>query len=606
MKAFLLKAKNVKMKLKENNEVTNMHQEIWQRFINGDEKIVNSLPEKIADSWQICYANQVDPYLHKPRKVMTAQELKSQREKHQELIQLVKKEVVKLQNHLEMKLPLFVLTDEVGNILWRDGSPRSKGYANDIFFQEGSGWSELGVGTNAIGLVLKTKSQEWITLDEHYSVASRSWSCAASPIFDEENQLVAVLDISTYQNNSSKDAQLLLGAVTQKITNTIIYRYLERKKSLLYYVVKHSEDELLCDEHFRIIYAPDKYADEFPVSDDIRRYLNNQLIYKQEEIYVDEEVVGYRFLLNDLSSVQNSFYYTGVPSQNENYQKFLKKAVVFSTSDLPVHIYGETGSGKEIIAETIHYNSSKKSGPLVALNCGTLNEDLLESQLFGYAPGAFTGADSKGHIGKIEQADGGSLFLDEVDSMSQKMQTALLRVLEDQQVTPINGLPKKVDFRLITASNHNLKQAVTEQRFRQDLFYRIYVGQLTIPPLRERLTDIRPLIRDFCARKKWIINWQEEIFQVAKNYAWYGNIREFNNFLERLYVFYSSERPSKQEICELIESGSLQTLDIKTNSEKQAIERALEKEKFHISNTAKRLGFSRATLYRKMKAYNMK
>nr|WP_028790782.1 sigma-54-dependent Fis family transcriptional regulator [Tetragenococcus muriaticus] len=583
-----------------------MQQEIWQRFINGDEKILDSLPEKIADSWQTCYMNQVDPYLYKPRKVMTAQELKKQRRKHQELIQIVKKEVDELQNCLELKLPLFVLTDEVGNILWREGSYRSKDYANDIFFQEGSGWSELGVGTNAIGLVLKTKSQEWITLDEHYSVASRSWSCAASPIFDEENQLIAVLDISTYQNSSSKDAQLPLRVVTQKITNTIVYHYLERKNSLLRYVAKYSEDDLLCDEHFRIVYISDKYSDKFPIGDDIRSYLNGQSTYKQEEIYVDKELVGYRFLLQDFSSEQNSFYYPGIPSQNEKYQKFLKKVVMFATSDLPIHIYGETGSGKEIIAETIHHNSSKKSGPLVALNCGALNENLLESQLFGYVPGAFTGADSKGHTGKIEQADGGSLFLDEIDNMSQKMQTALLRVLEDQQVTPINGLPKKVDFRLITASNQDLKQAVVEQRFREDLFYRIFVGQLAIPPLRERLIDLRPLIQEFCAQKNWRINWQEEIFQAAKNYSWYRNVREFNNFLERLYVFYSSERPSKQEICELIESGSLQETDTKANNEKQEIENALEKEKFHISNTAKRLGFSRATLYRKMKAHNMK
>ncbi|GMA44719.1 hypothetical protein GCM10025853_21760 [Tetragenococcus halophilus subsp. halophilus DSM 20339] len=235
-----------------------------------------------------------------------------------------------------------------------------------------------------------------------------------------------------------------------------------------------------------------------------------------------------------------------------------------------------------------------------------MNENLLESQLFGYAPGAFTGADSKGHTGKIEQADGGSLFLDEIDNMSKKMQTALLRVLEDQQVTRINGLPKKVDFRLITASNQDLKQAVVEQRFREDLFYRIFVGQLAIPPLRERLIDLRPLIQEFCTQKNWRINWQEEIFQAAKNYSWYGNVREFNNFLERLYVFYSSEQPSKQDICELIESGSLQVTDAKANNEKQEIENALEKEKFHISNTAKRLGFSRATLYRKMKAHNMK
>src|SRR5699024_6180777 len=110
------------------------------------------------------------------------------------------------------------------------------------------------------------------------------------------------------------------------------------------------------------------------------------------------------------------FYYTGIPTTDENYQKFLKKAVRLAQSELPVHLYGESGSGKEVIAETIHYNSSKKNGPMVAINCGALSEELLESQLFGYAPGAFTGANEKGYRGKIEQADGGTLFLDEIDS----------------------------------------------------------------------------------------------------------------------------------------------------------------------------------------------
>lgn len=597
--------KNDRLTVERYNEVTNVKQEDWKKFINGDKKILNRLPRKIADSWQICYANQINPYLYKPSKMMTSQELKNQQEKHQELIRIVKNEVANLQSHLKVTLPLFVLTDEAGNILWRDGNYRSKDYANDIFFREGSGWSELDIGTNAIGLVLKTKSQEWLTLGEHYSVSSRSWSCAAAPIFDEENQLVAVLDISTYQNNSSKDAQLLLEAVTQKITNAMIYNYLERKKSLLSYVVKHSEDELLCDEHFRIVHVPSKCADRFSTNDDIRKYLNNRTNYKQEEIRVKGILVGFRFLFSRPFSEQDSFYYAGTKSQDENYKRFLKKTVLFAASDLPVHIYGETGSGKEIIAETIHYNNSKKRGPFIAINCGALSESLMESQLFGYASGAFTGADANGYVGKIEQANGGSLFLDEIDNMSQKMQTALLRVLEERQVTPINGLPKKVDFRLITASNQNLKQAVIEQRFREDLFYRIYVEQLTIPPLRERLMDLQPLIQDFCARKNWVISWQEDIFQLAKNYPWYGNIREFNNFLERLYIFYSSEQPSKQDIRGLIESGSLQIANTKTKTERQEIEEALVSEKFHMTNTAKRLGFSRATLYRKMKTYNM-
>ncbi|AYW49803.1 sigma-54-dependent Fis family transcriptional regulator [Tetragenococcus halophilus] len=582
-----------------------MQQEIWQRFINGDNQVLHRLPEKIANSWQNCYKNQVDPYLYKPRKVMTVQELENRQKKNQELIQIVKKEMKVMQNYFEVKLPLFVLTDETGNILWRDGNYQSKDYANEIFFKEGSGWSELDVGTNAIGLVLKTKTQEWMTLNEHYSVSSRNWSCAAAPIFDEKNQLTAVLDISSYQNESSKEAQLLLGTVTQKITNTLVYHYLERKKNLLDYAIKNPEEALLCDEHFQIVHVPTKYADEFPLNEDIRKYLDNKMIYNQEEIYFNENRMGYRFLLHGFSPEQKHSYNKGITSQNENYQKFLQKVVKFANSELPIHIYGETGSGKEIIAQMIHYNSTQKNGSLVAVNCGGLNENLLESQLFGYAPGAFTGADAKGYIGKIEQADGGTLFLDEIDNMPEKMQTALLRVLEDKYVTPVNGMSKKVHFRLITASNQDLKRAVSDQHFREDLFYRIYVAQLTVPPLRERVSDIPFLIQDFCEQKNWKIHWQEEIFQVAKNYPWLGNIREFNNFLERLYIFYTREQPNKNDICELIENGRLQKVDAKEKNERQEILDTLEQEKFHVSNTAKRLGVSRATLYRKMKAYDI-
>lgn len=582
-----------------------MKQEIWKRFINGDEAVLAVLPEKVADSWQNCYDNQIDPFLYKPRQLMTVDELKNEQQQNQELIQLVKREVNILQHHLQAKLPLFVLTDASGNILWRDGNYQSKDYANHIFFREGSSWSELAVGTNAIGLALKTKEEEHISLDEHYSVSSKNWSCSAAPIFNEDNEMIAVLDISTYQNSSAQDAQLLIGAVTQKITNAIVYKELERKKELLYYAAKHPDDAILCDLHFHVVHLPLKYAEEFQLNDDIRIHLQKRIVYNQEEIEVNGTVVGYRFILHSLMKQSSTFYYGGVATTDKNYQNFLQKTIRLAQSDLPVHIYGESGSGKEVIAKTIHYNSKKNKGPLVAINCGAMNGELLESQLFGYAPGAFTGADAKGYKGKIEQADGGTLFLDEIDSMAPKMQSSLLRVLEDKYVTPINGTKRAVDFRLITASNQNLKECVAAHEFREDLFYRIYVGQLSIPPLRERKSDLKPLIADFCKQKNWQIDWQERIFAVAQKYPWYGNIREFNNFLERLYIFYPAGAPSAAELRDLIEAGSLQTAPLE-NNEKKEIQAALEEEKFHISNAAKSLGISRATLYRKMKEYNIR
>lgn len=235
---------------------------------------------------------------------------------------------------------------------------------------------------------------------------------------------------------------------------------------------------------------------------------------------------------------------------------------------------------------------------------------MLESELFGYAPGAFTGANQEGHVGKILQANGGTLFLDEIDSMPWKMQTALLRVLEEKQVVPLNGQPQPVDFRLVSASNQDLRKRVLAKEFREDLFYRIYVGKLSIPPLRERLEDLLPLVDRFCEKRQWQIAWKERLLQIARTYHWPGNIREFNNFLERLYIFYVEEEPTNEQILELITLGILSEKETKPqesieNQEREEILKALKSQHYHVTNAAKSLGISRATLYRKIKEYHI-
>ena len=587
-----------------------MQVDTWRRFVNGDKEILTSLPDKIASSWRKCYNEQVDPYLVKPKTVLTENELKSCQRQHQILIHLVKNESKHFKEIMHIKQPIFILTDENGTILWREGNYQARSYANEIYFNVGSRWSELDVGTNAIGMVLDNKQAEFMSLDDHYAIASRRWSCAAAPIFDSNQDLIGILDISTYNNNSVQEAMLFLTTITQRISNAYIREELNQKMTLLQYAGKNLDHEILCDLHKRIVYVPDEYQDYFEMNQEIQGQLPRDLLYEEREVIFNNELVGYRYKLYKKLSSEDEFHYVGVPSKNMAYQQFLKKVQKLAKSKVPVHVYGESGSGKEVIAKTLHMNSPYRQGPLITVNCGSISDTLLESELFGYAPGAFTGANQEGHVGKILQANGGTLFLDEIDSMPWKMQTALLRVLEEKQVIPLNGQPQPVDFRLVSASNQDLRKRVLAKEFREDLFYRIYVGKLSIPPLRERLEDLLPLVERFCEKRQWQITWKEQLLQMARTYHWPGNIREFNNFLERLYIFYAEEEPTNEQILELITLGRLSEKEMRpqesiVNEEREEILKALKSQHYHVTNAAKSLGISRATLYRKIKEYHI-
>lgn len=595
-----------------------MENQVWKRFINGETRALTQLPSKVANSWKFCLQNQVDPFLVKPPKMLSQSDLLVKQQTYRELIQTTKRELDQLDKRFQLQNPLFILTDEEGNILWRTGNYQARDFANEIDFKEGSNWSELEVGTNAIGLALRTKEDEYLSLEDHYSSASRRWSCAASPILDENNELIGVLDVSTYQNTSAKDSLLLLTMLTQKIANQLMKVHLQLRNQLLSYAQHYLEEVIFCDAHYRILQVPTKDARQFPIGEDIRKVIAPHLIYDQETIVENHQLLGYKYKVyqteQKAETAEPIHVYPGVPTKNKAYEVFLEQVYQVAASQVPIHIFGESGSGKEVISQTIHFNSPVASGPLVAVNCGAVNENLLESELFGYAPGAFTGANAKGFNGKIAQADGGTLFLDEIDSMPEKMQKALLRVLEDKMVTPLSGKPVPADFRLVTASNKDLKELVRAGKFREDLFYRLFVCTVKIPPLRERLEDLEPLIERFVTKNQWAIAWQPQILAVAKEYQWYGNIREFNNFLARLAIFYPVTEPTKYEMKQLIQSGAIhqvaETVPASNQpktaiSEKEKIQQALVDSHFNMTKTAKNLAISRATLYRKMKKYEL-
>ncbi len=310
-----------------------------------------------------------------------------------------------------------------------------------------------------------------------------------------------------------------------------------------------------------------------------------------------------------------------VPGRSRSMARVLELAQSVAATDATVLIRGESGTGKELVARFIHTHGARRYGPLVAVNCGALSEGVLESELFGHEKGAFTGASAR-RKGKLELADGGTLFLDEIGEISQKVQVELLRALEDKRIVRVGGTQDvPVDFRVICATNRDLEAAVQQGSFRDDLYYRINVFQIDIPPLRERREDILPLAEHFvhtfaAAMGRKVEGFDAEARELLQQYPWPGNVRELANAVERALVvcrqgFIKAHHlpiadrmtmPAAAALQEPSDSG--EGLSLK-NLERRHIARVLELTDFNVSQAAKTLGIDRVTLYNKMKRYNI-
>ena len=294
-------------------------------------------------------------------------------------------------------------------------------------------------------------------------------------------------------------------------------------------------------------------------------------------------------------------------------KKVMAQVERVAPTETRVCILGETGTGKELIAHTLHEKSSRASGPFVALNCAAVPAELIESELFGHEKGSFTGAAAR-HIGKFEQAERGTLFLDEIGDMPLPMQAKLLRVLEGNEVERIGAAkPIQVDVRVIVATHRNLETLVREGKFRQDLFHRVYVFPLVLPPLRERRDDLPALVEHFaaqvCSQNNWkLVKFTPEAIQVLQQYSWPGNIRELRNAIERLILLSNGEEVDGQTVRSVLAPASTGTasdlgsgpLASRVESfEREVIIAELKRAGFHMTNAAKALGLERSHLYKK-------
>ncbi|MBF0397474.1 MAG: sigma 54-interacting transcriptional regulator [Desulfobacterales bacterium] len=301
---------------------------------------------------------------------------------------------------------------------------------------------------------------------------------------------------------------------------------------------------------------------------------------------------------------RQSFY--KIIGKNKKMEEIYSLIESLAPTDTTVLITGKSGTGKERIAEAIHYTGHRVLAPFVKVNCNALSESLLESELFGHVAGSFTGA-SKDKIGRFQMAEGGTIFLDEIGDISKSLQLKLLRVLQEKEFERVGeGKPIKLDVRVIAATNSNLKEKIREGKIREDIYYRLNVVEIHLPDLKDRFEDIPLLVTHFCNKfnnkfHKNIIGVSEQVMQLFLDYSWPGNIRELEHIIERAYIFCKSDTITIDHLPSQFKNTALQ---YDQPSDKLIID-ALTKAKWNRTKAAKILNISRQTLYRKIKEFNI-
>ncbi len=342
-------------------------------------------------------------------------------------------------------------------------------------------------------------------------------------------------------------------------------------------------------------------------------------------IDVNGNVVGGVETFRDLSEmkklkeeINGKYSFQNIIGKNKKMQEIYELIEMISKTNTTVLIQGETGTGKEMVAKAIHHNSERKDKPFVAINCGALPENLLESELFGHVKGAFTDAKTD-RIGRFETANKGTLFLDEIAEASHNVQLKLLRIIETGEFEPVgSSKSKKIDVRIIAASNKNLKDEVKIGNFREDLYYRLNVVSINLPPLRERNDDIPLLVEHFinkfnCKFDKNIRKVSDETMDLLIDYPWPGNVRELENAIEHAFIHCREQIISKEHLPDDIRKYKKVNFERVMFSkspfeeaEKEVISKALQENNFSICKTAKALKIDRTTLYRKIKKLKIK
>ncbi|MBW1245433.1 sigma-54-dependent Fis family transcriptional regulator [Pseudomonas tolaasii] len=597
----------------------------------------------IARSWLRCLEDyHLDPAVSIAPTVLEHGRLLESRERLQQVLHIAGSEMNSLHQQLSGAGHAVLLTDARGVILNCVTAPSERKIFERAGLWLGADWSEAREGTNGIGTCLVERQSLTIHRDEHFRGRHTGLTCSASPVFDPHGELLAVLDVSSAREAVSRQSQFhtmaLVNLSAKMIESCYFLRHFENQWLLRFHLQAESvglfsEGLLAFDGEGRICAVNQSALN-------LLGQLRGGLLGQPVEAFFDcslDQLLSRasanataswplrtrdgRSLFAALRGQPRSVpapvvkpeapRLPGICLGDPVLQQDFRKAVKVFERDVPLLINGETGCGKEAFAKAVHQASQRAGKPFVALNCAAIPENLIESELFGYRGGSFTGALKEGMRGKLQQADGGTLFLDEIGDMPFALQTRLLRVLEDRMVVPIGGAAQAVDVRIISATHRNLLERIQAGSFREDLYYRLNGLEVGLPALRERADKAQLL--DFLLEQEaagQVITLDAAARQALLSYAWPGNVRQLRMVLRTLVALAEGGQVGLDDLPANVRTPSLApctSVDVSPldEAERKTLLSALEQQRWHITRTAQLLAVSRNTLYRKLRKYGI-
>ena len=603
----------------------------------------------IQDSWSRCRAFGLNHQSAPAFDQLPAEGIAQLLESQHSLVQTTHQEVLPYyENILSNSNCLIMLADNQGQVLTSWGTQRFIEPSLTRGFSAGASWLEHCSGTNAIGTALACEQAVHIEHDEHFLKANRFMTGSAAPIFDAERKVIAVLDVSSDSYLPPSHTLGMVKMMSQTVENRLILNLFHGQHfQLTFNTGLNNLDSqwaglLIFDESGQVLSA-NRRADNllgirlsrvsveslFNVS--LLELLNQpeglpfalqtrgrnrfQCLLKRPK----QAPIQPRLFSESKSADPKSAVADAKPATinlktlhfgDSRVEKAVRQAERLLEKDIPLLIHGETGVGKEVFVKALHQASSRHKQAFIAVNCAAIPAELVESELFGYEKGAFTGANQKGSIGLIRKADKGTLFLDEIGDMPLPTQARLLRVLQERCVQPVGSSELfPVDLRIISATNRSLREQVQLGRFREDLYYRIGGLTLELPPLRER-SDKEALFKRLWEQHREPTQWaglSPEVLELFSRHPWPGNLRQVSSVMQ-VALAMAEEQPVRPEHLpddffvdlemEPVEAPEPLGVDL---NDAQALNRELKAAGGNISHLARRLGVSRNTLYKRLR-----
>lgn len=618
----------------------------------------SNIPRYLISSWNRCKDYGVDRY-HVNNDLLSGGELTDRKARMKELLESSSGVLDNLYQQLKHQLFMLVLSDPDGYIVAKWGDPPFTNQAKKVWLDIGANWREDIKGTNAIGTALTELQPVTVWGEQHYCQENHFLTCYASPLFSPTGELLGVLDISGDARMHHHLALGMVVAAAQACQARLLLWNAEKEMVLRLQeadaIAEGANHPLLSIDENGIITRINLKASKLfglpqakcigqplsrwfgqkntitilssrnPTMIDLKE--SNDSFTEKQPSWLIQPVLDHRKkifrVLLSTRPVHTSTPKTNPSNikQKETFQpgvhifhcpkvkQIYRFALQVAKTESNILIYGETGTGKDIFAKEIH-NASERKGAFVIVNCGAIPEPLIESELFGYEKGAFTGARNDGHKGKFEAASEGTLFLDEIGEMPLSSQVALLRVLEDRSITRIgSNSPVPVNVRIIAATNKNLAQEVAEGRFRADLYYRLREVELILPPLKMR-TDLHILVEYFLdqvAQELGKIGFSIDgnVKKRFSQYDWPGNIRELRQVIRQaaFHAYFSRESSFITEEDLSLPHPSTRTMNLLGCHEEEVIARTIQATGGNLTESARLLGIGRTTLYRKLSQY---